>query len=92
MHGTNLADEGPEEFGATGGYPLPVVSVRLGEIRAFSVIDDDNEPILVVSDGESSVEFACGLSGVSGSAALGAQRLADAVREYASTIEATLAG
>jgi hypothetical protein len=92
MYGTNLGVEEPDEFGTTGVYPTPVVSVRLGEIRAFSVIDDDDEPVLVISDGESSVEFACGLAGVCGSAALGAQRLADAMRDYASTIEANLTG
>jgi hypothetical protein len=45
----------------------------------------------VVSDGETSVEFACGLTGLSGSAARGAQRLADAVANYASAIEAKIA-
>jgi hypothetical protein len=88
MYGTDLADGDPGESDETGAYPPPVVSVRLGEIRAFRVIDDEDEPILVISDGETSVEFACGLSGVSGSAALGAQRLAEAVRDYASTIVA----
>ena len=72
------------EHDDAGAYPPPVVSVRLGEVRAFRVLDDENEPVLVVSDGETSVEFGCGLSGVSGSAARGAQRLADAVRDYAS--------
>lgn len=88
MNGTGLADE---DFGGDN-YPAPVVSVRLGEIRAFRVIDDEDEPVLVVSDGETSVEFACGLSGVSGSAARGAQRLADAVRDYATTIGASTIG
>ena len=73
-----------------GAYPPPVVSVRVGEVRAFRVIDDEDEPVLVVSDGETSVEFGCGLSGVSGSAARGARRLADAAQDYASTIEANL--
>ena len=91
MYGTERADEDPDELGETGDYPPPVVSVRLGEIKAFRVIDDEDEPILVVSDGETTVEFACGLSGVSGSAARGAQRLADAVRDYASEIETGLA-
>jgi hypothetical protein len=91
MNGTGLAEEDPQDAGDPGAYPPPMVSVRLGEIRAFRVTDDEDEPILVVSDGETSVEFACGLSGVSGSAALGAQRLADAARDYASAIEANLA-
>jgi hypothetical protein len=91
MNGTGLVEEDPQDAGDPGAYPPPMVSVRLGEIRAFRVTDDEDEPILVVSDGETSVEFACGLSGVSGSAALGAQRLADAARDYALAIEANLA-
>jgi hypothetical protein len=91
MTGAGLVDEEPDDVGNAGACPPPVVSVRLGDIRAFRVIDDEDEPVLVVSDGETSVEFACGLSGVSGPAALGAQRLADAVRDYASAIEANLA-
>jgi hypothetical protein len=90
MHGTDLADHAPDDFDDTGVYPPPVVCVRLGEIRAFRVIDDEDEPILVVSDGETSVEFGCGLAGVSGPAAQGAQRLAEAVRDYASTIRKNL--
>jgi hypothetical protein len=91
MNGTDLA------YGEVGdvpdhlGCPAPLVSVRLGEIRAFSIVDDEDEPVLVVSDGETTVEFACGLSGLSGPAARGAQRLADAVRDYASTLESKIA-
>lgn len=86
MNGT----QGDTDPDGSGDYPPPLVSVRLGEIMAFRVIDDEDEPILVVSDGEMSVEFGCGLAGVSGPAAQGAQRLAEAVREYASTIRANL--
>lgn len=88
MSGTEPGDGAGH--GDTGVYPFPVVSVRLGEIRAFRITDDENEPVLVVSDGEMSVEFACGLHGLSGSAVRGAQRLADAARDYASAIEACL--
>ncbi len=31
--------------------PAPVASVRLGGILAFSCVDDDEEPVLFVSDG-----------------------------------------
>jgi hypothetical protein len=86
MNGTDLRD-GIEYVPDPTAVPLPVASVRLGEIRTFCMLDDEDEPILVVTDGDTTVEFACGLSGRSLAAALGAQRLAAAVQAYASTIE-----
>ncbi len=91
MNGTELLPGEAGDLADPAAYPVPVVSVRLGEIRAFSVIDDEDEPVLVVSDGETTVEFACGLAGLSGPAARGARRLADAVRDYALAIEAKTA-
>ena len=63
--------------------PTPVASIRVDGIRAFRVIDDDDGPVLIVTDGDATVEFSCGLSGLSQAAALGAERLAEAAREYA---------
>jgi hypothetical protein len=89
MYGIDLSGTAASDPEDLGGCPPAVVSVRLGEIRAFRVIDDEDGPILVVSDGETSVEFGCGLPGATGLAARGAQRLADAAQDYASTIEAS---
>lgn len=87
MNGTDLRTGGLE-YVTDPTVPLPVASVRLGGIRTYFMLDDEDEPILVVTDGDTTVEFACGLSGRSRAAALGAQRLAAAVQAYASTIEA----
>jgi hypothetical protein len=67
--------------------PTPVASIRVDGIRAFRLVDDDDGPILIVTDGDATVEFSCGLSGLSEAAALGAERLAQAAREYASGVE-----
>jgi hypothetical protein len=63
--------------------PAPVTSLRLDGIRAFRVVDDEDGLVLVVSDGETTIEFACGLAGPTGASALGARRLADATLAYA---------
>jgi len=90
MGGTNGHNEPMWHRPDKAAIPAPVASVRLGGIGAFSCVDDEEDPVLVVSDGETTVEFGCGLSGRSGEAALGAQRLAEAIYEYASAIEANL--
>jgi hypothetical protein len=73
--------------------PTPAMAVRLRGIRTFHIVDDEDEDetVLVVSDGEAAVEFVCGISGVSGSAARGARRLANALSEFASVLEARVA-
>jgi hypothetical protein len=74
--------------------PQAVLAVRLRGIRTFHIVDDEDEDetVLVVSDGDAAVEFVCGISGVSGSAARGARRLANALSEFASVLEARVAG
>jgi hypothetical protein len=94
VDGTELLD-GPTDdlIDESAPPPQPVMSVRLRGIRTFHIVDDEDEDetVLVVSDGEASVEFVCGISGVSGSAARGARRLANAISEFAAVLEARVA-
>jgi hypothetical protein len=95
MNGTDSIDalSDPEDTGHGAGaesrvsFPSPVATVRLGGITTYRVTDDDDEDVLVVSDGVTTVEFACGLPGPSGRSVRGAQHLAEAVAEYATAIE-----
>ncbi len=70
------------------GIPAPVVSIRVDGVRAFRMIDDDDGPILIITDGDTTVEFSCGFSGQTQAAALGAERLAEAARASAPVVEA----
>jgi hypothetical protein len=94
MHGTDsinpLSD--PQDTGHGAGaesrvIPSPMATVRLGGISTYRMTDDD-DVVLVVSDGVTTVEFACGLLGPSGRSVRGAHQLADAVAAYAHDIEA----
>ena len=95
MHGTdsNNALSGPQDTGHGAGaesrvsFPSPVATIRLGGIDTFLILDEDDD-VLVVSDGVTTVEFVCGLPGLSGQSLRGARRLAEAVAEYATAIEA----
>ena len=63
------------------------VSLSLRTVRALPFCDDEGEPTLIIHDGESSVELSPGLAGRSQLAASGAYRLAQALLEYAATLE-----
>jgi hypothetical protein len=86
VSGTPVMD-GPTDDLADEAAPPPAVTVRLRGVRTYRIIDDEDEPVLFVSDGVTTVEFACGISGLSGSAARGARRLANAIGEFASVLE-----
>jgi hypothetical protein len=86
VSGTPVID-GPTDDLADETAPPPAVTVRLRGVRTYRIIDDEDEPVLFVSDGVTTVEFACGISGLSGSAARGARRLSNAIGEFASVLE-----
>ena len=96
MRGTDSIDalSDPQDTGHGAGaesresFPSPVATVRLGGISTYRVTEDEDDYVLVVSDGVTTVEFACGLPGPSGRSVRGAQHLASAVAEYASAIQA----
>ena len=87
MGGTDLVDEAS----GTPAEDAPVPGggrIRLGDLRTFQVSDDEDDPVLVVSDGDTTIEFACGLSGRSEASMDGARRLIDAIGHYLDELEA----
>jgi hypothetical protein len=94
MHGTDAIDAlpDPQDTGHVAGaeswvsLPSPIATVRLGGISTYRVMEDEDDDVLVVSDGVTTVEFACGLPGPSGRSVRGAQHLASAVAEYADSL------
>jgi len=91
MSGMDLEPPGGVLSPEVWPIPLPAASVRVGGIRTFWSVDEEGEPVLVVSDGVTTVEFGCGLPGANGRTTRGAERLADAMRQYAAAIEARAA-
>lgn len=67
---------------------VPVATICLRVATAHYERDDDGEPVLVMSDGETVVELSRGIGGDAASAARGAQRLATALLEYAAIMSA----
>lgn len=92
MSGTETVPDRPSGELARLGIPTPVASIRIDGIRAVRTYDDDDGPVLVITDGDTTVEFLCGFSGRSPAAVLGAERLAEATRTYLLAIEAAESG
>jgi hypothetical protein len=64
------------------GIPAAVASIRVDGIRVFRTYDDDDGPMLVVTDGDTTVEFLCGFSRQSKATVQGARRLNDAAHAH----------
>jgi hypothetical protein len=88
MDGTEVLNGADGELISGPEVPMSVANLCIDGIRTFHVYDDDDGPILVISDGVTTVEFACGLSRRPEPAASGARRLAEAAREFAVVLEA----
>jgi len=86
MTGTDVVPDA-SSGGIPRSVPPAIVSIRVDGIRAFRTYDDDDGPVLVITDGDATVEFLCGFSGRSPAAILGAERLAEATRAYSHVIE-----
>ena len=91
MDGTEVLTGTDGELISGPEVPISVANLCIDGIRTFQVDDDDDGPVLVISDGVTTVEFACGLSGRPEPAASGARRLAEAAREFAAALEAARA-
>jgi hypothetical protein len=87
MGGTEIVDGSSTDLRRHLSVPYPAASIRIDGIRAIRVVDDEDGPILIVTDGDATVEFSCGLSGQSRAAVDGVARLAQAVRAYALVVE-----
>jgi Flp pilus assembly CpaF family ATPase len=70
--------------------PPAMASLDLRDVNARIDYDEFGEPVLVVTDGEVTIEFTGGLRGSSMTAALGARQLSTAARDYAETVRSRL--
>lgn len=72
-------------------FPEPVAVLSLRDSMVFRALDDDNQPILIVTDGVTTLAMECGLRGMSEEIVVAAERLADAVHDYAVSVKAASA-
>jgi hypothetical protein len=72
-------------------FPEPTAVISLRHGRTFRALDDEGRPMLVITDGVTAAALDVGVSGLSYSAVVAAQRLADAMTDYASSLDAAWA-
>jgi hypothetical protein len=74
------------ELGGQRGFPEPAATISLRNATTYRELDDDGQPILIITDGVTSVALESGLSGLSFSVVAASHRLADAVQDFAQSI------
>ncbi len=72
-------------------FPEPAAVLNLRDSMVFRAVDDDNQPILIITDGVTTLALECGLRGLSEDIVNAAERLAEAVHDYAQSVRAASA-
>ena len=68
-------------------FPEPVAVLSLRDCVVYRAVDDDDQPILIISDGVTTLALECGLRGASGQVVAAANRLAGAVQDFAESVQ-----
>jgi hypothetical protein len=68
-------------------FPDPVAALSLRDCVAFRAVDDENQPVLIISDGVTTLALECGLRGASDQIVAAANRIAEACQDFATSVE-----
>jgi hypothetical protein len=86
MSGTSGYDMPTTELSGERGFPEPVAVISLRNATTYRQQDEDGEPILIITDGVTTIALDSGLSGLSFGVVSASHRLADAVHDFAQSI------
>ena|SRR5882757_3235668 len=86
MNGTSGYDLPTTELSGERGFPEPVAVISLRNATTYREQDEDGEPILIITDGVTTIALDSGLSGLSFGLVTASHRLADAVHDFAQSI------
>jgi hypothetical protein len=70
-------------------FPEPVAALSMRSTTVYRAVDEDGQPILIVTDGVTTVALESGLSGLSEEVVAAAEGLASATRDYATSLRAS---
>lgn len=88
MNGTSGPDGPTGEIPENRLFPEPVAVISLRDAVTHRDVDEDGQPILIITDGVTTVALDSGLSGLSFGVVAASHRLADAVHDFAQSITA----
>jgi hypothetical protein len=69
-------------------FPDPVAVLSLRRTKVYRAVDDDGQPLLIISDGVTAVALDSGLGGLSEDIVHAAEELAEASLDYANSLRA----
>ena len=72
-------------------FPEPAAVISLRATEVYRAVDDDNQPILILTDGVTTLALESGMSGLTPGVVSAAERLADAVKDFSQSVRATWA-
>lgn len=82
--GTN--DFETESDTGCGLFPDPSARINLRDCATYRAVDDDDQPVLVITDGVTTVTLECGLQGPTPALVTAAGRLSGAVGAFATLV------
>ena len=86
MHGTRRDGDGPPEPDDDLTFPTPRTSLSLRHVIAYRDVDDEGDPILIITDGVSSIALESGLAVPSSELVTAARRLAATAADFAAVL------
>jgi hypothetical protein len=69
-------------------FPDPIAVLSIPSCEVFRAVDAEGQPILVLSDGVTTVALECGLRGLTDEVVAKTRRLADGVTDYYHSVAA----
>jgi hypothetical protein len=69
-------------------FPEPVAVLSLRDCTVYRAVDDDEQPILILSDGVTTLSLECGLRGANDQVVAAAKRLSEGVLDFAQSVQA----
>jgi hypothetical protein len=69
-------------------FPDPVAVLSLQSCMVFRAVDDEEQPILILTDGVTTVALECGLQGLTDEVVQRVQRLAEGATDYSRSVSA----
>jgi hypothetical protein len=86
MNASGGPDQPTTELCGRRGFPEPKATINIRNAITYRVQDADGQPILIITDGVTSVALEPGASGLTLGVVSASHRLAEAVRDFALSI------
>jgi hypothetical protein len=87
-----VPDRPTTDLSGRSPFPEPIGVISLRNSTTFRTVDEDGHPVLIITDGATTVALDCGLSGLSINAVTASRRLSEAIGDFATSIAAAWQG